>query len=409
MKAGQLRIVFLLLVFSAAVQAQEPCATHVYSKAKQQTDAGERLAINRAEEFIRQVQAAPVTNRLENGIIKIPVVFHNLYHTADQKITDAQVYAQLDMLNRAFRRRNADTVNTPAVFRPLAADCMIEFHLATSDPVRRYTNGIIRKYSPVSKWTMDDRMKKSAETGSDAWDPSKYLNIWVCNLEKFAGYSTLPGSDVSLDGIVLGLGALNPSYETIIHEAGHWLGLKHIWGDEYCGDDGVSDTPKQAAYTPGCPTTIRITCGNGPAGDMYMNYMDFTAAACTNLFTQGQKQRMWASFAFGGPRHSLLESAGLDKPLIQESQPLDEGEPRWLEIRIFPNPVNSILYLDFSYDARWIGKRIYVTNVSGQQIASEVVTSKIHSLNVDKLRPGIYFLAANNDQGLSMRMKFVKL
>src|ERR1043165_4981181 len=97
---------------------------------------------------------------------------------------------------------------------------------------------------------------------------------------------------------------------TAVHEVGHWLGLKHIWGDAACGDDLVEDTPPQGWYTQGCPTGFHSSCNNGVMGDMYMNYMDYTSDACMNLFTAGQKQRMRALFATGGARASLLQSKG---------------------------------------------------------------------------------------------------
>ncbi len=408
MKAGSILIIFIGLLFFNQLRAQQGCVTADYTREQLSRDPLLSGAIKQAESFIRQVTANPVMSRLENGVIRIPVVIHNLYHTADQKVTDAQVAAQLDLLNLAFRRQNADTVKTPAVFRSRAADCEIEFHLAGSDSRKHSTTGIIRKYTPVAKWVMDDKMKFSAEMGDDAWDSKNYLNIWVCSMEKFAGYSSVPGCAPGLDGIVLGLAAFGAGQKTVVHEAGHWLGLKHLWGDEYCGDDGVEDTPKQASYTSGCPSTVRITCGNSPTGDMYNNYMDFTNDACMNLFTKGQKARMQALFAAGGGRNSLLYSPGLDKPEVYEA-PLPEEDPRWLEVKMYPNPASSELFLDFSYDVRWMGKTIFVSNLAGQRLMNVTITTRVQSINIARLKPGIYFLAAKNEQGVSMKMKFVKL
>lgn len=408
MKAGRILIFIIGLLSMTRVSAQLSCVTTEHTRLQISNDPFQANAIQQAETFIRQVLASPSSARLENGIIRIPVVIHNLYHTANQKITDEQAIAQLEVLNKAFRRQNADTVKTPAVFKSIAADCEIEFHLATSDPLKRSTSGIIRKYTPVTTWIMDDKMKSSASMGDDPWDSRLYLNIWVCPMERFAGYSSMPGSAAELDGIVLGLTAFGAGQKTLIHEAGHWMGLKHIWGDEYCGDDGVDDTPKQASYTVGCPSTVRVTCGNGPTGDMYNNYMDFTNDGCMNLFTNGQKARMQAVFAPGAARNSLLYSPGLDKPLIYES-PLPEEDPRWLQIKMYPNPVTTTLYLDFSYDVRWIGKTIFISNLVGQSVNNVTISSKVQTVDVSKFKPGIYFLAAKNDQGVSMKLKFIKL
>ncbi len=409
MKAGKIYIILFLGLLCNQLPAQMNCVTSSYTREKVTNNPSIINNSNAIEQFTRRViEESRLAGRIENNVFKIPVVVHNLYHTSSEKVTDAQVAAQLKTLNDCFRRKNADTVNTPEVFKSLAADCEFEFQLAISDSHMKATTGIIRKYTPVTSWLADDKMKYSEEMGDDAWDTKNYLNIWVCNMDKYAGYSSVMGGPENADGIVLSLAAFGAGEKTIVHETGHWLGLKHLWGDEYCGDDGVSDTPKQASYTIGCPTTVRITCGNSPTGDMYNNYMDFTNDACMNLFTEGQKTRMRALFTVGGVRSSLLTSTGLDKPLIFES-PLPEDEPKWLEAKLYPNPASTMMILDLSYDIRWIGKTIFVTNLAGQSIMNVLIRSKNQSINVSNLKPGIYFLAAKNGQGVSIKMKFVKL
>jgi hypothetical protein len=263
---------------------------------------------------------------------------------------------------------------------------------------------------------MDDKMKFTAEMGSDAWDTKSYLNIWVCNMERLAGYASLPGSAENTDGVVIdteAFGVTNPSAgygmgRTAVHEAGHWLNLRHLWGDEYCGDDGVMDTPKQASYNFGCPSGVRVTCGNSPTGDMYTNYMDFTRDNCVNLFTLGQKQRMRVLFEPGGARQSILASKGLQPPLISEAPVADEP-PRWLHPQLYPNPVQTELTLDLAYDERWIGKTIFISGLNGQIVMNLTITSKNQRINVSRLQPGMYFLAAKKPDGESMKLKFIKL
>ena len=415
MKAGII-IVLFTLTFVTELTAQQRCSTSDYQQEQFSRNSSFRDRINEIEIFTKHQIEGRATNRTENTIIKIPVVVHILYHTQTEKISDEQVASQIDALNKYFRRRNADTTNTPAYFRTLAADCEIEFQLAISDPRRRSTSGIVRKYTPITKWKADDQMKFSSSMGDDAWDPKSYLNIWVCNLEKFAGYATTPGGEENKDGVVIsytafGTGIGTSSYgmgKTAVHEVGHWLNLKHLWGDENCGDDGVSDTPKQASYTIGCPSTIRITCGNGPYGDMYMNYMDFSNDACINMFTEGQKARMRALFNTGGPRNSLLLSKGLNPPLIAES-PSTTEDPKWLHPQLFPNPANNELNFDLSYDIRWMGKTIFVTNLQGQMVMNLSITSKNLKIDISRLQAGMYFLAAKKDDGESMKMRFIKL
>lgn len=344
----------------------------------------------------------------ESAVIRIPVIIHNLYHFPEERITDAQVAAQLEILNKSFRRQNSDTATTPSHFKEVAADIEIEFHLATSDPQKRSTTGINRKYTPVKSWLPDDKMKLASETGTAAWDSKSYLNIWVCNLDNYAGYSSVVGGPAEKDGIVISYAAFGEGSKTIVHETGHWLNLKHLWGDDNCGDDGVADTPKQASYTVGCPTGIRRTCGNTTNGDMYMNYMDFTNDECVNLFTEGQKTRMRALFTAGAVRNSILSSKGLDVPLIFQS-PLPEEVPVWLKPNLYPNPATTSMKLDLSYDIRWMGKTIFIMNLNGQTVMTVPINSKVVEINISKLQPGMYFLATKKEDGESIKQKFIKL
>ena len=415
MKAGFISALFLL-AFLGKLTAQQRCSSAAYQQEELKNNPSLSERINAIETFTKQQTENRTANRTEGTVIKIPVIAHILYHTQTEKISDAQVASQIEALNKYFRRRNADTMNTPAYFRALGADCEIEFQLAISDPRRRSTSGVVRKYTPITKWKNDDLMKFSSSMGDDAWDPKSYLNIWVCNLDKFAGYATMPGGEENKDGLVIsytafGTGSGTTGYDmgkTAVHEVGHWLNLKHLWGDENCGDDGVGDTPKQASYTIGCPGTVRITCGNGPFGDMYMNYMDFTNDACINMFTQGQKARMRALFNTGGVRNSILSSKGLNTPLIAES-PLPTEDPKWLHPQLYPNPANNEVNLDLAYDIRWIGKTIFVTNLQGQSIMNVMITSKNQRIDISRLQAGMYFLAAKKDDGESMKMRFIKL
>jgi hypothetical protein len=401
-------IFFVLSCFPFIGQTQTRCAGAEYQQVHVQAKPDLSIRLNQLEQWIQAGLQAGSWQREQEGTIVIPVVFHNLYHTASEKVTDAQIQAQLKTLNDCFRMRNADTVNTRPVFKSLASDCEIEFRLAISDSRRRSTTGIIRKYSPITAWKMGDDMKFTDRMGDDAWDANSYLNIWVCKLDKFAGFTSVLGGDLKLDGIVMDLGAIGAGQKTLVHEVGHWLGLKHLWGDEYCGNDGVEDTPKQASYTPGCPTTIRITCGNNPTGDMYNNYMDFTNDACMTLFTEGQKRRMRTLFATGGVRASLLNSAGLKLPLIAE-MPVAETDPTWLEPKLFPNPATNFIQLDLSYDRRWIGQTYQVVDLQGQVRVRGNFQSSIQRIDLNGLRSGYYVLEARRTDGLVYKTSFVKL
>jgi hypothetical protein len=405
-----------ILVIAGNIFAQRECETAIYQQSVGKNNPLLEQNIKAIENFIQQQKPATSARFTGTAVIKIPVVFHVIYHHQAENISDAKILSQLKALNECFRRQQSDSAKTPAVFKLLAADCEIEFELATSDPHKRSTTGIIRKYTPVERWKADDLIKSSAQTGDDPWDPASYLNIWVCNMRGVAGFSSVVGGPADKDGVVLDYtvtGVNNKvGYEmgkTGVHEVGHWLGLKHIWGDENCGDDLVGDTPKQSTYSVGCPTGIRSSCDNGVNGNMYMNYMDFTNDACTNLFTEGQKTRMRSLFAPGGPRYSLLSSTGLDAPLYNEIPLPEEEGPKFLQPRLYPNPVNNELTIDISYDARWIGKTFQVISVQGQPILQITITSKIQKVNIGHLAPGIYFISFKKEDGETIKHKIIKM
>lgn len=417
MKAGSL-LLLTALMLSGGLFGQKRCTSQLYQQARLKENTSLAENISRIESFVRKNIAENETTaaRGEEAVIKIPVVVHILYHYPTEKVSDEQVRTQIEALNQCFRRRNADTVKTPSYFKPFAADCNIEFQLATSAPGKKSTTGIIRKYTPVTEWEADDKMKYSAQMGDDAWDAKSYLNIWVCNLNRVAGYASVPGDAADKDGVVIGINAFGtintqPGYEmgkTAVHEVGHWLGLKHIWGDDYCGDDGVADTPKQAGYNIECPSGINVTCGSNPYGDMYMNYMDLTNDGCMNLFTQGQKARMRSHFQPGGARYSILSSTGLNPPLIYEI-PVPEEDPKWLHPQLFPNPATNQFTLDLAYDVRWLGKVLHIINLQGQTVMTLTISNKTQVIDISKLQAGVYFLATKREDGLSVKLKFVKL
>lgn len=279
----------------------------------------------------QQVINGPTANRTSATLYTIPVVVHVVYNTSAQNLSDAIIQSQIDVLNKDFSRTNADASNTPAAFLGVAADCQIRFQLATRDPNGNTTTGIVRKSTTRSYFEYGGSdpngvfVKQSANGGSDAWNTSQYLNMWVCNFggssSSLLGYATFPtDAGTYKDGVVMGYKyfGVNPSLggvfgygRTATHEVGHWLNLRHTWGDANCGNDLVSDTPTQQTSSSGCPSFPRRTCGNTTNGDMFMNYMDYTDDQCMNMFTNGQRDRAHALFQSGGARVSLLSSPGL--------------------------------------------------------------------------------------------------
>lgn len=415
---GTMRTILLLgicLLIATISFAQRECASSAYIDLQKSIDPTFVNRINDIENFVRKQKIAAKENGQEApNIITIPVVVHVIYKTSAQNISDQQINSQIEALNNDFRRKNADTVNTPDRFKPFAADIQIQFALATADPKGRATTGIVRKTTNTSHWSTDDNIKYSSKGGDDAWDGRYYLNLWVGDLGSLLGYSSIPGGTADKDGVVInyttfGTVNVNAPYNlgrTATHEVGHWLGLKHIWGDAYCGDDLIDDTPKQGTYTSGCPNTFRSSCNNGSLGDMYMNYMDFTNDACMNLFSAGQKQRMLSMFSSGGPRNLLLSSKGLSKPWVTEL-PVESPAVN-SAFRFYPNPTNGEMLLNFDYNLDWIGKTVSIVNINGVVVSKFQVSSRTQKINLIQLKPGMYFILAENG-GQKLREKFIRL
>jgi len=256
----------------------------------------------------------PLMNNSEE-VYTIPVVIHVLYKTSSENISDEQVYSQMTSLNDDFRALNNDLSSLPSNFEPLVSDMQIEFCLAQVDPNGNSTSGINRVSTNQNSFSYNNNMKFSSSGGVDAWDTDSYLNIWVCSLNNLLGYAQFPGGDASTDGVVVAntafgsTGIAQAPYDlgrTLTHEIGHWLNLRHIWGDSNCGNDLVDDTPTHQEANYGCPNYPQESCNNGPDGDLFMNYMDYTNDACMYMFTTGQRTRMTSALL--NSRSSLLNS-----------------------------------------------------------------------------------------------------
>src|SRR5215207_9170493 len=257
-------------------------------------------------------EAQKVTRRL----ITIPVVVHVVYKRAAENISKGQIRSQLKVLNRDFRGTNPDRSNVPDPWKSLVGDAKIEFALAKKDPRGRPTDGITRTETELDAFPASgDPVKKKSAGGVAAWPTNRYLNIWVCNLaDGLLGYAQFPGGPARTDGVVIlysafgSQGTVRPPFNkgrTATHEVGHFLGLRHIWGDrnDCSGNDFVADTPPARAANTGKPKFPHVTCNNGPSGDMFMNYMDYVDDTAMFMFTAGQVARMNATLA--GPRKKL--------------------------------------------------------------------------------------------------------
>jgi hypothetical protein len=265
-----------------------------------------------------QAHLADVAERISTGdygntegVITIPVVVHVIWRVAAQNLATNRITDQVQVLTDDFRRQNADAANTIAMFQSVAGDAGVEFCLANRDPQNNPTDGITRTQTT----TVNIGLTNDYYTEAPAWDRNKYLNIWVCELgNQLLGFAQFPGtSPANRDGVVINwryfgtTGSTSPYNKgrTATHEVGHWLGLRHIWGDGNCSqDDGVGDTPLAAAANYNC-NLGKVSC---QTTDMVQNFMDYTEDACMNIFTQGQGAVVNATLA--GTRGSLVFSTG---------------------------------------------------------------------------------------------------
>jgi Pregnancy-associated plasma protein-A. len=405
MRQFYLFLLFLLPVLFS--YSQRVCGTYDYAHTNAVDNSAKRLGVK---------SEGSGRDTVMGEVITVPVVIHVLYNNSSQNISDAQVLSQLTVLNNDYNKLNTDIVNVPAAFSALAADVKIKFCLAHTDPQGRSTPGIIRTYTKEPSWMADDAVKFSSSGGDDAWDPSKYLNIWVCNLfGRNLGYSSLPGSAPDKDGVVIQYDVFGTTGivrypfnkgRTATHEIGHWLGLLHLWGDGACGDDHIDDTPPQQTYNNGCPSFPHLSrCSINSNGDMFMNFMDFTDDACMHMFTSGQKNKMRSLFALKGARNSFLNSTACDSSFV-ESGPLPSDTAVTLNvISVFPNPASSFVILE-SKSSDLVGKTVKILSISGREIQTLVLRSQKNTIPVSNFQPGIYFIKI---EGTASVVKFLKL
>ena len=233
------------------------------------------------------------------GVINIPVYVHVIYSNSTENISSTQINSQINVLNDDFRAANNDINQVPSEFAGVVADSEINFTLA----------GTFRHSNSRTSWGTNDAMKAAYPPVT----PSTHLNIWVCNIGGgILGYAQFPGGNSSTDGVVISpqyfgnTGYVSAPYDegrTATHEVGHYLNLRHIWGDGRCNrDDFVADTPTSDAPNYGCPSYPTVNCRSN---DMTMNYMDYVEDDCMYMFSEGQKSRMRALFASGGPRAAM--------------------------------------------------------------------------------------------------------
>lgn len=366
------------------------------------------------ESTIQERKAQRVAAPAEEKIYIVPVVVHVIY-TRDFKdyFSDERIRSQIRTLNEDYTRMNADSSNTPAIFKHLAADIKIEFCLATTDPDGNSSNGIIRKTSPLSYFNgyADDNSDVLLKSMS-RWPSDKYLNIWVTNMKDKTdtsggvtlGYSFIPGSsaipdldndiDATRDGVVIhysAFGYTGSKYglgRTTTHEVGHWLGLRHIWGDTDCGTDFVDDTPIQRSSNIDMDKKLCINysnCTGVSTLDMSNNYMDYSPDDCMNMFTKGQKFRMRTVMETNESRISVKNSTACSSSSFK--------------MILYPNPAfsNEIIAEIIYYKPTEMEYKVY--NSLGKLMTEDKSTSLYWRKQIDLTgyQYGMYVMKATID------------
>jgi hypothetical protein len=322
----------------------------------------------RLQQRISQRVAQPAAARRE-AIIIIPIVFHVVL-TNQSLVTDAQIQAQLDNLNRDYAGENADTVNIPSYFKPLLGKSGIRFCLAQRTPDNNPTNGINRVTTSRTSFDVnsnsDYKFKKTG--GADAWNHQKYLNVWISNLSNgVLGFATFPdfgafpaeeqGVTINYQSLPGGSFTRYNGGKTLTHEIGHYFDLHHVWGDDNgacTGTDFIDDTPNQGNSSSGClGGAVKLdNCSPTSPGVMYQNYMDYTDDNCLVMFTPQQVARM--ETAISAFRPTLFSSDGC-KPLVQYA--------RDAELRAVVSPAQRLCSPSFT-------PAVVIRNLGGETLTS---------------------------------------
>jgi len=339
-----------------------------------------------------------------NGIITIPVVFHILYKTDDENLPDSRVREQMEALNRDF----IGMTNHGTIYpfdTTLKANCGLQFCMAQLDPLGNYTTGIERREVTAENFSANNDMKFFAKGGLDAWDPKKYMNIWVCDLSQYyCGYAQFPGSGINntygvvIDFVCFGFTGANFRYNvgaTTTHELGHCFDLRHIWGDDESactGTDYCNDTPNQAGYNLVAPAgcdgcVITDACTPTHPGVMYMNFMDYTTGPYMTAFTPDQKTRMMPLFSSRkGVLYSLTQSTVCTPPAVTVNAPLNLYESLVGDNMAALNwdPVSGAT----SYVVQYMpegGSWTSLTTLSNDQIISNLQSGTVYSWRVQAI------------------------
>lgn len=417
---------FLLFILLSRLNAQSVhrCYTHELMQHREQQTPGYMQVV---DSHFNQLKEQSALRSSGDTIYRIRTVVHVVYTAADENIPDALIWDQLQVLNENFRRQTPDTVRTRDVFQPFAADAGIEFYLADTDPDGNPTTGITRTQgSPgfLGFEPFSDNVKSAATGGKNPWPTDRYLNIWVCNILNglgILGYAFPPSdapnwpagsvTDSSKQGVVIHytqIGRNNPAAllpevaegRTAVHEVGHYLGLRHIWGDGDCTeDDGLEDTPDAADASQQSCDTLQNTCTEAGVEypDMIENYMDYSDERCQNMFTHQQVGIMRASLQGSRAGVADILLTGMQEENIHSNS-----------LKMFPNPVSTQLHIQWtiaSPDVQHVG----IVSADGRVVTEwKGADCRRSVFSVAHLPSGLYTLQVAA-AGHLIQQRFVKL
>lgn len=446
------------LLKQASSEDQISCGSHHLMQKMDQEAPGFQQQSDQMLEEIQQRESHAKGTKTEEVHI-IPVVFHVVYENEVENVPDSVIMNQLRVMNECFRRTNADTSSMRSDFDGLVGDARIEFVMAQKDPKGNTTNGITRTETTVGhfggilphgqgenakilQWINDSlfdnyfRITEQSKGGADAWDPTRYLNIWIGDMRifepKFNNFeeiyllalATPPldhknWNDESFQSLrkyhqgvlmhYLAAGPNNPAQfpspyqvfngnanlgKLLVHEVGHYLGLRHIWGDGDCtADDFIDDTPRASGSSlykcDQNANSCKDTINGKDLPNMIENYMDYSDGKCQNSFTNGQV--------------ALMRGVIKDyrSPLVSVQPKLNlEG------IVLYPNPTSGSIHMILP---KSISNFTYVIrNAQGQIVGNGAsLNNGVVAIPLQET-PGIYFIEVQSG-AYTMIRKVVRL